>query len=139
MNVQVLREHDRVDVPPGSGMDLTPFFGKWARTNEVGGQWIERVEIQPDGDDGIRVHVWGADSPSPADWGAVRAEALFANAIASNTGSAFITRYDFGFMESELQGNVNLGLLVLAGYHRFRDGSGADLFSREFYRREDRP
>lgn len=137
MNVQVLREHDRVDVAGAGALDLTPFFGKWTKTNEVPGQWIERVEIQPDGDDSIRVQVWGADAPSPSDWGAVRADALFANAITSTTGSAFIARYDFGFMESELQGNVNLGLLVLAGYHRFRDGRGADLFSREFYRRED--
>lgn len=137
MNVQVLREHDRVDCHPDSALDLTPFFGKWTRTNEVPGQWIERVEIQPEGNHGIRIHVWGADSPSPSYWGAVRADALFANAITSNTGSAFIARYDFGFMESELQGNVNLGLLVLAGYHRFRDARGADLFSREFYRRED--
>lgn len=135
--MDVLREHDRVDAPNGAPLDLTPFFGTWIKTNEVPGQWIEGVEITPDGDDGIRIHIQGADAPSPADWGSVRADILFANAITSNTGSAFIAHFDFGFMQSELQGNVNLGLLVLAGYHRFRDSRNADLFSREFYRRGD--
>jgi hypothetical protein len=134
MNMLVSREHDRVDP---QFADLTPFFGKWTKTNEEPGQWIESVEIAPDGKDGIRVQVWGADAPSPSDWGAVRADALFATAITSNTGCAFIAHYDFGFMQSELQGNVNLGLLVLAGYHHFRDGRGSDLFSREFYRKAD--
>jgi len=134
--LQALREHDRVVVSDGGGLDLAPFVGIWQKTNEAAGQWIRRVEIARDGALGIAVHAWGGDAPSPADWGSCTADVLFANAITSSTGAAFIARYDFGFLQSELQGNVNLGLLVLAGFNRFRDGSGrSDIFTREFFYR----
>ena len=137
--MKVLREHDRVETPSPAPLDLTPFLGHWTKTNEKPGQWIERVEIERDGDANIRIRLWGGDAPSPSEWGTVPASALFATAVDSSRGGAFIARYDFGFMQSELQANVNLGLLVLAGYHRFLDGSSrSDLFTREFFHQEAR-
>jgi hypothetical protein len=134
--LNALREHDQVENPSPAPLDLEPFIGTWEKTNEKPGQWIRRVEIAREGSDQIAVRLWGGDAPSPSDWGTAAANALFANAITSSTGAAFITRYDFGFLHSEIQGNVNLGLLVLAGFHRFRDGSGrSDLFTREFFRK----
>lgn len=134
--MKALREHDRVDSPPAGPLDLEPFLGSWEKTNEKPGQWIRRVEIARSGDDNIAIRLRGGDAPSPDDWGSASADALFANAITSSTGAAFIARYDFGFMQSELQGNVNLGLLVLAGFNRFSDGSGrSDIFTREFFHR----
>jgi len=117
-----------------NALDLTPFLGVWEKTNEKPGQWIRRVEIARDADSNIAVHLWGGDEPSPSDWGTRPADALFANAITSTTGSGFIVRYDHGFLQSEMQGNVNLGLLVLAGFNRFVDGSArSDIFTREFF------
>jgi hypothetical protein len=47
---------------------------------------------------------------------------------------AFIAKYDLEFAETLIEGNVNAGLLVLAAFHTFRDGSRrANYFSREFF------
>jgi hypothetical protein len=136
MTLKALRDHDRVEVSSPAPLDLEPFLGTWEKTNERPGQWIRRVAIAREGARNIAVHLWGGDPPSPQDWGASPADALFASAINGSTGAAFIARFDLGFLQSEMQGNVNLGLLVLAGYNRFRDGSDrSDLFTREFFHR----
>ena len=108
----------------------------WEKTNDKPGQWIRRVTIARDGAHNIAVHLWGGGAPSPQDWGARPADVIFANAINGSTGAGFIATYDLGFLQSEMQGNVNLGLLVLAGFNRFREGSGhSDIFTREFFHR----
>jgi hypothetical protein len=136
--VKALRQHDRVVNAASEPLDLEPFLGVWEKTNEKPGQWIRRVAITAEGTSNIAVRLWGGDAPSPSDWGVSAAEALFATAITSSTGGGFIARYDFGFLQSEMQGNVNLGLLVLAGFNRFRDGSArSDIFTREFFHRVD--
>ncbi len=135
--MQAARAHDDVTAPPGAPpLDLAPLLGRWNKTNEAA-QWIRRLNIRRDGD-GLAVHVEGDAAPAPADWGTVRAESIYANGILSATGSAFVATFDFGDFESELQANANLGLLVVACFHRFKDGSGrSDLFTREFFWRED--
>ena len=134
--MKALREHDIVDVPHDAPLDLQPFLGVWEKTNEKPGQWIRRVEIARSGDANISVRVRGGDAPSPDDWGARPADELFATAINSSLGGGFIVRFDHGSLVSELQGNVNLGLLVLAGFNRFAADSGrSDLFTREFFHR----
>lgn len=134
--MKALREHDQVEITSPAPLDLEPYLGMWEKTNEKPGQWIRRVTITRDGASNIAVHLWGGDAPSPQDWGASPADALFANAINASTGAGFIVRYDLGFLQSEMQGNVNLGLLVLAGFNRFRDGSErSDIFTREFFHR----
>ena len=63
-----------------------------------------------------------------------RAESLYAGAIDEATAAAFIARYDLGSLDVEMQANLNLGLLVVACFHRFKDGSGrGDRFTREFF------
>jgi hypothetical protein len=48
--------------------------------------------------------------------------------------AGFTCTYDFGFAETELQGMIMKGLLVLAQFHRFKDNSKrADYFVREYY------
>ena len=116
-------------------MDLSPLEGRWLKTNDGPPQWLRSFEISaPDG--ALSVHPRGDGGGAPDDWGAASAESLYALNAASSTGAAFIASYDFDRMSCVLQGNVNLGLLVVACFTRFRDGSGrADLFSREFFRR----
>jgi hypothetical protein len=136
--LKALRDHDALEFTSPAPLDLEPFLGTWEKTNGRPGQWIRRVTIAREGERNIAVHLWGGDPPSPHDWGASAADALFASAISASTGAGFIARYDLGFLQSEMQGNVNLGLLVLAGFNRFRDGSGrSDLFTREFFHRVD--
>lgn len=80
------------------------------------------------------INVRGNANGSLSDWGEVEIETIYTENRASTRGMAFVAKYDFGFVETLLEGNVNCGLLVLAAFHTFRDGSNrADYFSREFF------
>ena len=49
-----------------------------------------------------------------------------------------MARYDFGFAEVTLAANENKGLIIIASYHRFRDGSArSNYFIREFFYRQE--
>ncbi len=135
--MQTGRAHDDVAAPQvAPPLEVTPLLGRWMKTNGEP-QWIRRLEVTPDGD-GVAISVFGDAPPAPSDWGRVTADSVFANGILSSTASAFIAKFRFDDLETELQANANLGLLVVACYHRFLDDSGrADLFTREFFRRED--
>jgi hypothetical protein len=51
---------------------------------------------------------------------------------------AFRATYDFGFLETRLEANLSLGLLVIANLNTFRDDSGrSNYFSREFFYKSD--
>jgi len=165
--MQAAQANDDTAAPPvAPPLDVAGLVGRWTKTNE-GAQWIRRLAIsvsddlgappsrrlarrrpaadesetlsrQPARTPALRVHVEGDAPPSPRDWGTVTAESLFANGILSSTGSAFIAKFDFDDFDTELQANANLGLLVVACFTRFKDASGrADLFTREFFWRED--
>lgn len=135
--MQAAQANDDTAAPPvAPPLDVAGLVGRWTKTNE-GPQWIRSLDISSDAN-GLAVHVEGDAPPAPRDWGTVTADSLFANGILSSTGSAFIAKFDFDDLETELQANANLGLLVVACFHRFKDGSGrSDLFTREFFWRED--
>jgi hypothetical protein len=135
--MQAAQLYDDVTGPPMTPpLELAGLIGRWKKTNE-GPQWIRGLDVLRDGDS-LAIHVEGDAPPAPRDWGTARAEAIFANGILSSAASAFIAKFDFGEIETELQANANLGLLVVACFHRFKEGSGrADLFTREFFWRED--
>ena len=118
-------------------MDLSALEGKWLKTNDGPPQWLRSFEIAADGGS-LRIRPRGDGGGSPDDWGTATADSLYALNAESKAGAAFIASYDFDGLSCVLQGNVNLGLLVVACFTKFRDGSGrADLFSREFFRRLD--
>src|SRR5262245_59839330 len=131
--MRYVRAHDHVSPSPTIGaLDLSPLLGLWQKTNE-GAQAVRSLEIAPSGD-GLLVRTVGDATPWPAMWGAVRAESLYSAAIDEPTAAAFIARYDLGTVDVEMQANLNLGLLVVACFHRFKDGSArADRFTREFF------
>jgi hypothetical protein len=114
-------------------LDPAPLAGDWRKTNE-GPQWIDRVVIRIVDGEAI-VRVFGSAPPSPSEWGEARAETIYANAIDSQTGSALLARYAFDDCEVDLEANVNLGLLVVATFVRWRHGSYSDAFTREFFYR----
>jgi len=104
----------------------------WANTNPCS-LGIASVRFRVVGEK-LWVTTEGASKGSPFDWGEVAAEAVYAENAASTRGMAFVARYHFDFLETLLEGNVNSGLLVLAAFHTFRDGSRrANYFSREFF------
>lgn len=113
-------------------IDPTPFLGRWRNSNP-NTQGITGFTIALRGE-AVVIHAVGLDAPF--DWGeeVIHPHAYTADGAAM---AAFLVRYDFGFMESTLAGNINGGLIVIAAYNRFTDGSGrSDYFSREYYYNE---
>jgi hypothetical protein len=122
------------DIPlPGGLVDTTPFIGCWSSTSGDT-QGIAKLVVRGDGRD-LLVQAFGAGAPSLCEWGEVKA-VVFAESPASNTGLAFRAFYDFGFKETILQAKVKKGVLVVANFNRFKDGSRrTSYFSREFFYR----
>jgi hypothetical protein len=136
--LRTLREHDRIVLArPRLRLDVRPFAGTWHKTNPAP-QWIDRLVIQvKDGaeGDGLRVRIFGSQPPSPADWGEACAEALYASAIDASAGGAFVASYGFAAFDVEVEANLNLGLLIVATFVRWKRDGGADRFTREFFYR----
>lgn len=113
-------------------IDPTPLLGEWVNTNTAT-RGIEKVIISRTGD-GVLIRVLGAWSPSPRDWGEARADVLYSTGVQSSDVMAFSAVYDFGFLETRLEANLSLGLLVIANLNTFMDGSvRSNYFSREFF------
>lgn len=126
---------DRPAVAPGPGggiVDLSPWLGRWHNTNRDS-KGIRSVVLSRRGDE-FFVHAAGVGCD--ADWGAVPA-IPHAAGVSSATPEGFLARYDFGFSEVLLSANVAKGLLIIASFATFRDGSGrSSYFTREFFHRE---
>jgi len=116
-------------------LDLAPLGGVWRKTNE-GPQWIDHLVVRIDDGQAI-VHVFGSASPSRPDWGESRAEITYATAANPSTASALLARYAFDECDVDVEANVNLGLLVVATFVRWRGGQRSDAFTREFFYRSD--
>lgn len=113
-------------------IDPTPLLGEWINTNTAT-RGIEQVIISRAAD-AVFIRVFGAWSPSSCDWGEARADVLYSTGVQSSDVMAFSAVYDFGFLETRLEANLSLGLLVIANLNTFRDGSGrSNYFSREFF------
>jgi hypothetical protein len=94
---------------------------------------LREVHIQG-APEALSIECFGTGLPVPLRSPAAKATAIFAANPGSHEGMAFFAKYNFGHMVSHFQGNVNLGLLVLAGFHNFTAGSPrSDFFSREFF------
>ena len=114
-------------------LETSTVVRSWTNTNPYS-QGIVSVQLRSIGGM-LRVTIQGAAGGPPINWGEVAVEALYAENATSKRGTAFVARYNFGFLETLLEGNVNSGLLVLAAFHTFRDGSRrVNYFSREFFR-----
>ena len=80
---------------------------------------------------------FGAGDPAPSEWGEIEADHIYASSISSHAASGFTAWYDFDFSQIHLQANWNQGLLVLASFTSFKDGSKrSNYFSRDFFHRE---
>jgi hypothetical protein len=115
------------------GMESLP--GVWINTNRDS-RGIVKVVV------GIRnsrlvIRAFGAGDSGASDWGETVADHIYAGSISSRTAAGFTAWYHFDFSQVHLQANWNQGLLVLAIFTSFTDGSRrSNYFSREFFHRE---
>ena len=118
-------------------IDFSPIAGTWINFDRQTRGTL-RV-IVTGGNDGLQVHILGACSPEPCDWGAVPASA-FAESVSADRAVGFRAFYDFGFLETMVAAYLNQRLLVVDTYNQFRDGSGrSPYFLRDHFYQEDTP
>jgi hypothetical protein len=108
-------------------IDFTPVLGTWMNSNTKT-RWIEKFTLTKH-DEQIIMHAYGAESPQ--DWGETEVTPFVDN---MNHENAFCARYDRDSVESFLAANMNKGLCIIAGFHKFKDDKQTD-FCREFYYR----
>lgn len=110
------------------------WLGLWVNTHAAT-PGIAKVAVTA-GASGPTLRVWGAGEQGQLDWGEVPLE-LFFN-VEEEDGRpavAALATYDLGFMAVQFQIRLNRGVLVVAHFTEFKDGSGrSNYFSREFFR-----
>jgi len=122
---------DRVENAPAAPIGPAGLTGNWLNSNPDTNGIARLIVSEKEGK--VSVQVYAVGSEGLIDWG-VTDVALFASTPASRVCAGFTCVYDFGFVETQLQGMIMKGLLVLAQLHHFKDGSGrADYFVREYF------
>ncbi len=108
---------------------LSRFLGEWINTHATT-QCIERFNLA-ERDGAFYVRAVGKDSP--IDWGEVRVTP-YADSVGTGTAVAFHGVYECGFMTTTLAANYNKGIIIIAAYSTFTDGSPRQsYFTREFF------
>jgi hypothetical protein len=124
---------DRVETDAGAAapLDVSGLPGVWINSNP-NTNGIARIVISESlGKLSLQVQAVGRERS--IDWGTAAVN-LFASTPSSRVAAGFTCVYDFGFVETRLQGMIMKGLLVLAQLHSFKDESGrADYFVREYF------
>jgi hypothetical protein len=118
-----------------SSLQFDSLPGTWLNTsNDSGGIIKVIITLQ---DSKLRLRVFGAAGSGSRDWGEVEAEYLFANNISSQAAAGLTAWYHLDHADIHLQANWNQGLLVLASFTSFKNGSKRfNCFSREFFHRQ---
>jgi hypothetical protein len=119
----------------GSPLSPAGLAGRWINTN-AHGNGVQEVTINVDSG-AVELHPVSTGRDGACAWGPIRADLLCGSDASARSAMSFTACHDFGNNRIEFQGNVNLGLLVLASFNRVGRG-GYDYFAREFYRRGDR-
>ena len=131
--MQIAQLYDRVEMNPetAGALDISALPGVWINSNPDTHGIARIVVSESDGNPSLRAYAIGPDSL--IDWGTTEL-AVFAPTPISRVAAGFTCLFDFGFAETELQGMIMKGLLVLAQIHRFKDGSKrVDYFLREYF------
>ncbi len=117
----------------GTSIHPAPLLGTWLNTNTATRSIFSATLQCKAGQSVVRIVAAGASGT--CDWGET-AVSLFADSISSSDAIAFSAAYDFGYMETQLQAHVRQGVLIIAKFDRFKDGSGrSNYFSKEFFHR----
>ena len=131
--MQFAQLSDRVETagPSDSTLDSQALPGVWINSNPNTNGIARMVMSDSGGKLSLQVFAVGPDGL--IDWGSTDVK-TFAGLPTSRVAAGFTCLFDFGFAETELQGMIMKGLLVLAQFHRFKDDSKrADYFVREYY------
>lgn len=116
-----------VNVPDG-------LLGSWHALDREGRQ-IDRMEFALDGGVPV-VRAFGAVPGGTADWGSAPAT-LYADAAYPDGPPAFLATFDLDDRSVHVQARDFLGVLVVAEYTEYTDGSGRrDHFVRDCFRHE---
>jgi hypothetical protein len=130
--LQFAQLSDRVESnTSNTAMDTHALPGVWINSNPDTTGIARMVMSESDG--GLSLQVFAVGPEGLIDWGGTGVK-VFAGQPASKVAAGFTCKFDFGFAETELQGMIMKGLLVLAQFHRFKDDSKrADFFVREYF------
>jgi len=124
---------DRVETDPATPgpLDISALPGTWVNSNPDTNGIARLVVTESNGSVSIQAQAIGPNGL--IDWGATDLS-VFASTPTSRAATGFTCLFDFGFAETELQGVIMKGLLVLAQFHRFKDDSQrVDYFLREYF------
>lgn len=131
--MQFAQIRDQVEITPETAgpIDASALIGTWVNSNpDTTG--IARMVMSQAGE-GLTLQAFAIGPNGLMDWGTTDITVVGSTA-ASRAGAGFTCVYDFGFAETRLQGMIMKGLLVLAQFHRFKDGSQrVGYFVREYY------
>jgi hypothetical protein len=117
----------------GISIQPAPLLGTWLNTNTTT-RGISSATLECKAGQNV-VRIVAAGASGTCDWGET-AVSLFADSSTSSDAIAFSAAYDFGYMETQLQAHVRQGVLIIAKFDRFKDGSGrSNYFSKEFFHR----
>jgi hypothetical protein len=112
----------------------TGLEGTWFNCDPMTGE-IRKMVLVPRGG-AIVLRAFGANQPELNDWGETPAK-VYVERIGSSVITGLTADYDFGFMTTQLAGNVKYGVLVIQSYNEFSDESGRPAyFTREFFSQE---
>lgn len=131
--MQFAQLYDQVEPDPAitGALDSSALPGLWINSNPDTNGIARMVVSESDGRLSIQAYAIGPDGL--IDWGTTEI-AVFASTPTSRLATGFTCLFDFGFAETELQGMIMKGLLVLAQFHRFKDESRrVDYFLREYF------
>ncbi len=130
--MQFAQLSDRVEtITQDTPMDVQALPGVWINSNPNTSGIARMVMSEAGGKLSLQVFAVGPEGL--IDWGSADVK-VFAGQPTSKIGAGFTCLFDFGFAETELQGMIMKGLLVLAQFHRFKDDTKrADFFVREYY------
>lgn len=113
-------------------LDPSLLVGDWRNTNRAGG--IDRIVCEA-AHSGLQVRCFGRLRDAVCEWGSVPAHA-YSFQFDVRIAGAFSALYDLNFIEIHVQANVKAGVLVVASFNHFKDGSGrSSYFDREFFHR----
>jgi hypothetical protein len=116
-------------------LDPSGLAGRWVNTN-AHGNGVQELTIDVD-PGAVVLRAVSSGSDGPCSWGSAPVDVVYGADTSARNAMSFTARYEFGPHQIELQGNMNLGLLVVASFNRLGP-DGYDYFAREFYRSGDR-
>jgi|SRR5579884_535489 len=127
MTMQTLKSQ-----PLATQINAEPLLGTWLNTNTAT-LGISKAVLSAR-NNGFVLRIFAANNNAEfPDWGEATAT-LFTNSTDSQEAMAFSAAYDFGFMETDLQGHIRQGVLIIAKFDRFKDDSGrSNYISKEFF------